>query len=148
MSSPYLSFKCLTWQSPPQHSIMMTTNPETAIVLTPRYDADGLITAVLTDARDNALLMVAHMNAEAIDRTLATGDAWFWSRSRQRLWKKGETSGHVMRVQEVRVDCDMDVLWLLVDPQGPACHTGTVSCFYRIVRADGQLDLIDNNGAA
>lgn len=148
MSSPYLPFKCLTWHSPPQHSITMTTNPETAIVLTPRYDADGLITAVLTDARDNALLMVAHMNAEAIDRTLATGDAWFWSRSRQRLWKKGETSAHVMRVQEVRVDCDMDVLWLLVDPQGPACHTGTVSCFYRIVRADGQVELIDDRGAA
>ncbi len=148
MSSPYLRSRCLTWDSPPQQSIAMTTNPETAPVLIPRYDADGLITAVLTDARDNALLMVAHMNAEAIERTLATGDAWFWSRSRQRLWKKGETSGHIMQVQEVRVDCDMDVLWLLVDPQGPACHTGATTCFYRIVRADGQVDLIDNTGAA
>jgi phosphoribosyl-AMP cyclohydrolase len=124
------------------HSAAMTDAPETATVLTPRYDANGLITAVLSDARDNALLMVAHMNADALDRTLATGEAWFWSRSRQRLWKKGESSGHVMRVQEVRVDCDQDCLWLLVDPVGPACHTCEGSCFYRVVRADGVLTKI------
>lgn len=118
----------------------MTVTPETATSLSPRWDADGLITAVLTDARDNALLMVAHMNTEALERTLATGQAWFWSRSRQRLWLKGESSGHVMRVQEIRVDCDQDCLWLLVDPAGPACHTGEDSCFYRVVRADGVLD--------
>jgi phosphoribosyl-AMP cyclohydrolase len=124
------------------HSHAMTDSPETATILTPRWDAHGLITAVLADARDNAVLMVAHMNADALYRTLSTGEAWFWSRSRQRLWKKGEESGHVMRVQEVRVDCDQDCLLLLVDPAGPACHTGEKSCFYRVVRADGQLDRI------
>lgn len=122
--------------------MVMTDALETATRLSPRFDANGLITAVLTDARDNSLLMVAHMNADALDRTLATGDAWFWSRSRQRLWKKGESTGHVMRIQEIRVDCDQDCLWLLVDPAGPACHTGEETCFYRIVRADGQLDRI------
>jgi phosphoribosyl-AMP cyclohydrolase len=120
----------------------MSETAETATILSPRYDANGLIIAVLCDARDNAPLMVAHMNADALDRTLSTGEAWFWSRSRQRLWKKGESSGHVMRVQEIRVDCDQDCLLLLVDPAGPACHTGEASCFYRIVRADGQLDRI------
>jgi phosphoribosyl-AMP cyclohydrolase len=120
----------------------MSETPETATTLTPRWDANGLITAVLADARDNAVLMVAHMNADALDRTLATGEAWFWSRSRQRLWKKGEESGHVMRVQEIRVDCDQDCLLLLVDPAGPACHTGEESCFYRVVRADGVIHRI------
>ena len=124
----------------PQTSSGETALPETSSVLTPRYDADGLITAVLTDARDNTLLMVAHMNADALSRTLSTGQAWFWSRSRQRLWLKGESSGHIMQVQEIRVDCDQDCLWLLVDPAGPACHTGEESCFYRVVRADGVLD--------
>jgi phosphoribosyl-AMP cyclohydrolase len=124
------------------HSIAMSDTLETATLLTPRYDANGLITAVLSDARDNALLMVAHMNADALELTQRTGNAWFWSRSRQRLWQKGEESGHVMQVQEIRVDCDQDCLWLLVDPAGPACHTGEDSCFYRIVRADGQLDRI------
>jgi phosphoribosyl-AMP cyclohydrolase len=122
--------------------VVMTDALETATRLSPRFDSNGLITAVLTDARDNSLLMVAHMNADALDRTLATGDAWFWSRSRQRLWKKGESTGHVMRIQEIRVDCDQDCLWLLVDPAGPACHTGEETCFYRIVRVDGQLDRI------
>ena len=120
----------------------MPNSPESSATLTPRYDADGLITAVLSDARDNALLMVAHMNAEALDRTLSTGQAWFWSRSRQQLWLKGESSGNIMHVQEIRVDCDQDCLWLLVDPAGPACHTGADSCFYRIVRSDGVLDRI------
>lgn len=127
---------------PAAHSNVMTEGPETSTQLAPRWDASGLITAVLTDARDNSLLMVAHMNAEALERTLSTGQAWFWSRSRQRLWLKGESSGHVMQVQEIRVDCDQDCLWLLVDPVGPACHTGEASCFYRIVRADGVLDRI------
>lgn len=120
--------------------MVMSDTPETATRLTPRFDRDGLVTAVLTDARDNTLLMVAHMNADAIDRTLATGQAWFWSRSRQQLWRKGETSGNIMRVEEIRVDCDQDCLWLLVDPAGPACHTGEDSCFYRFVRPDGVLD--------
>jgi phosphoribosyl-AMP cyclohydrolase len=75
--------------------------------------------------------MLAHMNAEALEATLATGEAHFWSRSRGRLWKKGETSGHVLRVIEARIDCDQDALWLKVEPAGPACHTGERSCFFR-----------------
>ena len=71
------------------------------------------------------------MNADALDRTIASGEAWFWSRSRGRLWKKGESSGNVLRVVEMRIDCDQDAVWLRVDPAGPACHTGERSCFYR-----------------
>jgi phosphoribosyl-AMP cyclohydrolase len=82
--------------------------------------------------------MVAHMNAQALERTVATGEAWFYSRSRQALWKKGETSGHVLRIAEIRVDCDQDVLWLKVEQAGAgACHTGRRSCFYRAVVRDG-----------
>jgi phosphoribosyl-AMP cyclohydrolase len=98
----------------------------------PKFDANGLVTAVVSD-RDGALLMVAHMNADALAATQASGEATFWSRSRGRLWKKGETSGNVLRVVELRVDCDQDALWLIVDPAGPACHTGATSCFYRRV---------------
>lgn len=115
----------------------MTNERETGATLDPNYDANGLITAVATDMA-GTLLMVAHMNAEALAATLESGDATFWSRSRQRLWKKGETSGHVLKVREVRIDCDQDALWLRVDPQGPACHTGEPSCFYRIVE-NGRL---------
>jgi phosphoribosyl-AMP cyclohydrolase len=97
----------------------------------PKFDAAGLLTAVVTHAQTGALLMVAHMNAEAVRCTRETGFAHFWSRSRQRLWKKGETSGHVLVVREIRVDCDQDALWLLADPAGPACHTGAPSCFFR-----------------
>lgn len=103
---------------------------------TPKFDANGLVTAVVTDIKDGELLMVAHMNAEAIAATHASGEATFWSRSRRRLWKKGETSGNVMRVIEMRVDCDQDALWLIVEPAGPACHTGATSCFYRRVSGD------------
>lgn len=113
------------------------SNPrQTGTDFLPRFDAAGLVTAVVTD-RAGALLMVAHMNAEAIAATRATGEATFWSRSRSRLWKKGETSGNVMRVAEIRVDCDQDALWLIVDPAGPACHTGAPSCFYRRLGGDG-----------
>lgn len=101
----------------------------------PKTDANGLVTAVVSD-RAGALLMVAHMNADAIAATQASGEATFWSRSRDRLWKKGETSGNVLRVLEMRVDCDQDALWLIVDPAGPACHTGATSCFYRRVEGD------------
>jgi len=104
----------------------------------PKFDANGLLTAVVTDAGNGRLLMVAHMNREAIDATLATGDATFWSRSRKRLWKKGETSGHVLKVREIRVDCDQDALWVIAEPAGPACHTGAASCFYRRLE-DGRL---------
>ncbi len=100
----------------------------------PRFDANGLITAVVTDAKSGELLMVAHMNREALDKTIASGEAWYYSRSRKALWKKGETSGHVQRVVEMRVDCDQDAIWLKVEQQGAgACHTGRRSCFYRAV---------------
>ncbi|WP_137897838.1 phosphoribosyl-AMP cyclohydrolase [Sphingomonas sp. 2SG] len=108
---------------------------ETELVLDPKYDGAGLITAVVT-TRDGALLMVAHMNAEALAATQASGEATFWSRSRARLWKKGETSGNVLRVVEMRIDCDQDALWIIADPAGPACHTGAASCFYRRVDGD------------
>ena len=111
---------------------------ETATKLLPKWDTNGLVTAVASDAASGELLMVAHMNAEALERTLATGEAHFWSRSRARLWKKGETSGHVLRVIEARIDCDQDAIWLRVDPAGPACHTGERSCFYRRIE-DGAL---------
>ena len=107
---------------------------EEGTALTPRYDANGLVTAVVTDAASGELLMVAHMNAEALAKTIASGEAWYFSRSRQALWKKGETSGHVQRVMELRVDCDQDAVWLRVAQEGAgACHTGRRSCFYRTV---------------
>jgi len=112
----------------------MSDPRETELILNPKYDAAGLITAVVTD-RAGALLMVAHMNADALAATQASGEATFWSRSRARLWKKGETSGNVLRVVELRIDCDQDALWIIADPAGPACHTGATSCFYR--RLDG-----------
>jgi phosphoribosyl-AMP cyclohydrolase len=100
----------------------------------PKFDGGGLIACVVTDAESGALLMVAHMNAQALERTVTTGQAWFYSRSRQALWKKGETSGHVLHVDEMRVDCDQDVLWLRVHQSAAgACHTGRQSCFYRAV---------------
>ena len=114
----------------------MSHDRETSAELLPRWDKSGLVTAVLTDRVSGELLMVAHMNADALDRTIDTGEAWFWSRSRGRMWKKGETSGHVMRVAEMRIDCDQDTVWLKVDPAGPACHTGERSCFYRRIDRD------------
>ncbi len=102
--------------------------------LTPKFDADGLVTCVATDAASGDVLMVAHMNAEALQRTIETGDAWYFSRSRRALWKKGESSGHVQRVVEMRVDCDQDAVWIKVEQTGAgACHTGRRSCFYRAV---------------
>ncbi len=96
-----------------------------------RFDARGLIPAVVQNSRTGQVLMVAWMNAEALRQTQETGEAHFWSRSRQELWHKGTTSGNVLRVRQIMVDCDADTLLLLVDPAGPACHTGAVSCFYR-----------------
>ena len=110
---------------------------ETGLDLHPKYDAAGLITGVVTDAATGELLMVAHLNADALAATRSTGEAHFWSRSRGRLWRKGETSGNVLRVHEMRIECDQDALWLLVEPRGPACHTGARSCFYRRVEGDG-----------
>jgi len=104
---------------------------EQGLAFLPKFDAAGLVTAVVTDARSGAVLMVAHMNQEAIDATIATGQAHFWSRSREKLWRKGETSGHVLDVQEIRVDCDQDALLIIANAAGPACHTGATTCFYR-----------------
>jgi phosphoribosyl-AMP cyclohydrolase len=109
----------------------MSNERETGGALDPKYDVSGLVTAVVTDASSGDVLMVAHMNADALAATMATGEATFWSRSRARLWKKGETSGHVLRVVEMRVDCDQDAIWIKAQPAGPACHTGEASCFYR-----------------
>jgi phosphoribosyl-AMP cyclohydrolase len=95
------------------------------------YNTKGLIPAVLQDVKTRQVLMVAWMNEEAFQRTLETGQAHFWSRSREELWHKGKTSGNYMDVREIKVDCDADTLLVLVDPQGPACHTGAASCFYR-----------------
>lgn len=111
----------------------------------PRFDSHGLVTAVAVDRASGQLLMLAHMNAQAIARTRETGFAHFWSRSRQALWMKGETSGHVLRVAEIRVDCDQDALQLIVDPAGPACHTLAPSCFYRRLTSDGALERIETD---
>lgn len=102
--------------------------------LTPKFDADGLVTCVATDVATGEVLMVAHMNAEALAKTIASGEAWYYSRSRRALWRKGETSGHIQRVVEMRVDCDQDAVWIKVTQVGAgACHTGRRSCFYRRV---------------
>jgi phosphoribosyl-AMP cyclohydrolase len=106
---------------------------EEGSVLTPKFGPDGLITCVVTDAASASVLMVAHMNAEALARTIATGVAWYFSRSRGALWRKGESSGHTQRVVEMRVDCDQDAVWIKVEQTGGACHTGRRSCFYRAV---------------
>jgi phosphoribosyl-AMP cyclohydrolase len=106
---------------------------EEGAALTPKFDADGLVTAVATDAKSGDVLMVAHMNAEALRKTIATGEAWYFSRSRRALWKKGETSGHTQLVVEMRVDCDQDAVWIKVEQIAGACHTGRRSCFYRAV---------------
>jgi phosphoribosyl-AMP cyclohydrolase len=117
----------------------MSDAREAGLALDPKWDAAGLVTAVATDAKSGEVLMVAHMNAEALAATLATGEAVYWSRSRGELWHKGATSGHTQRIVEIRIDCDQDALWLKVEPAGPACHTGERSCFYRRVRPEGLL---------
>lgn len=129
---------------------------EQGSVFSPRFDASGLITAVVTDAGDGMVLMVAHMNAEALALTIETGIAHYWSRSRASLWKKGETSGNLQHVVEIRTDCDQDAIWLKVKVAGhdATCHTGKRSCFYRIVesgvggialRHDGSEALFDSS---
>lgn len=117
---------------------------EEGCVFTPKFDQSGLITAVITDALDGELLMVAHMNEEALRLTLATGIAHYWSRSRRELWKKGESSGNFQLVKEIRTDCDQDAIWLKVEVCGEnvTCHTGRRSCFYREVSViNGQIRL-------
>ena len=119
---------------------------EEGLILKPKFDANGLVTCVAADAATSEVLMVAHMNEEALRRTIASGEAWYYSRSRGALWRKGETSGHVQRVVEMRVDCDQDAILLRVEQTGAACHTGRRSCFYRKVEAaDGgaRLSFVD-----
>jgi phosphoribosyl-AMP cyclohydrolase len=108
---------------------------EEGLVFQPRFDASGLVTCVATDAATGDVLMVAHMNAEALGKTIASGEAWYFSRSRNALWRKGETSGQTQRVVEMRMDCDQDAVWIRVEQIGAACHTGRHSCFYRRIEA-------------
>jgi phosphoribosyl-AMP cyclohydrolase len=116
-----------------------TEEVEEGCAFAPKFDANGLVTCVVTDTSSGDVLMVAHMNAEALSKTIENGEAWYYSRSRKRLWRKGETSGHVQRVVEMRVDCDQDALWIKVEQSGPgACHTGRRSCFYRAVPIGGK----------
>ena len=112
---------------------MSSSDParETGSEFMPKFDDKGLLTAIVQDALSGDILMVAFMNPEALEKTQSTGTAHFWSRSRQALWMKGETSGNVLAVQEMLVDCDQDALVLKVTAAGPACHTGANSCFYR-----------------
>jgi phosphoribosyl-AMP cyclohydrolase len=114
---------------------------ETTHLFQPRLDADGLIPAIVTDARDGEVLMLAWMNAEALALTIETGIGHFWTRSRGKLWKKGEESGNSLRVVELRTDCDQDVVWLRVQVEGMgvACHTGRRSCFYRAIPTGARL---------
>lgn len=117
----------------------MTDARDTGLSLNPKYDDHGLITAVVTDVASGDVLMVAHMNAQALALTVETGLAHFWSRSRKALWKKGETSGHMLEVRDIRIDCDQDAVWVKAVPAGPTCHTGARSCFFRRVGADGLM---------
>lgn len=114
---------------------------ESGLSFQPKFSSDGLIPAIVTDASTGIVLMFAHMNEQALRLTISTGIAHFWSRSRGKLWKKGEDSGNLLRVAELRTDCDQDVMWLsaTVEGDGVACHTGAVSCFYR------RLDVADTS---
>ena len=120
----------------------MTTNKidgvarDATMQLLPKFDQLGLLTAVVIDSQTKDVLMLAHMNQQALDETISSGFAHFYSRSRQSLWKKGETSGNVLEVKELRIDCDQDAVLVYANPHGPACHTGETSCFFR--RIEGQ----------
>ena len=137
----------ITFPEPPA----MKADLEEGTVFSPRFDSNGLVTAVVTDAGDGRLLMVAHMNAEALTKTLETGIAHYWSRSRGKLWKKGETSGNVQHVVEILTDCDQDAVELRVNVAGDyaTCHTGRRSCFYRrVMLRKGEVALIDDGSQA
>lgn len=112
---------------------------EEGSVLTPRFDDKGLIPAIATDASTGEVLMLAWMNAQALSLTITTGEAHYYSRSRQELWHKGATSGHIQKVLEIRTDCDQDAIWIKVEQTGAACHTNRPSCFYRRVEGDGHM---------
>jgi len=117
---------------------------EEGSIFAPRFDDNGLVTAIAVEARDGAVLMLAHMNAEALSRTLETGEVHYYSRSRGKIWKKGETSGEIQKLVEIRTDCDQDALLVVVEQtgRGAACHTGRKTCFYRRVEVvDGSVRL-------
>jgi phosphoribosyl-AMP cyclohydrolase len=118
-----------------------TSKPESeeGTVFAPRFDAEGYLPVIVTAAKSGEVLMLAYMNEEALARTIETGEAHYWSRSRGRLWRKGEESGNTQRVVEMRTDCDQDAIWLKVETEGAgaACHTGRKTCFYRAVRLGG-----------
>ena len=119
---------------------------EAGTVFAPRFDDKGLVTAITVEASSGAVLMLAHMNAEALSRTIESGEVHYYSRSRGKIWKKGETSGEIQQLVELRTDCDQDALLVLVEQtgRGAACHTGRRSCFYRrVVAADGTASLVD-----
>lgn len=120
-----------------------TDDREQGAAFQPRFDANGLLTAVVVDAASREILMLAHMDAEALAKTRETGLAHFHSRSRGRLWMKGESSGHVLQVEQIRVDCDQDALVLIARPAGPACHTGATSCFYRALDGNSLIRIDD-----
>ncbi len=124
----------------------MASDLDETVAFRPRFDSQGLIPAIVTDARDGTVLMFAYMNGEALRLTRETGIAHFWSRSRNGLWKKGETSGETLKVVEILTDCDQDVLQVKAEPQGrgASCHTGRRSCFYRRIEGE-KLAFIDDN---
>ena len=136
----------ITFTNPPTDKKIL----EEGTAFAPRFDAHGLITAVVTDASDGMVLMIAHMNAEALALTLETGIAHYWSRSRNSLWKKGETSGNMQQVVEMRTDCDQDAVWLRVKVAGhdATCHTGRRSCFYRVVTAADETATLAGDGSS
>lgn len=110
---------------------------DTGLELNPKFDAHGLLTAVVTDVANGVVLMVGHMNAEALAKSRESGTVHFFSRSRQKLWQKGESSGHFLNIIEMRIDCDQDAIWIVAKPDGPTCHTGVRSCFYRRIGPHG-----------
>lgn len=122
--------------------VLTSEEREKGLVFAPKFDAAGLLTAVVVDAADGTVLVVAHMNAEALAKTLETGKVHFWSRSRGALWMKGETSGHFLLVEAVLTDCDQDALLIRATPAGPTCHTGARACFYReVIPVEGEAVL-------
>tara|TARA_B100001123_G_scaffold29995_1_gene31558 strand:- start:173 stop:649 length:477 start_codon:yes stop_codon:yes gene_type:complete len=114
---------------------------EGGVRLTPNFDDKGLLPCAVSDYVTGDMLMLAFMNAEALARTIETGEAYYWSRSRQKLWHKGATSGHIQKVVDVRIDCDQDAVWLLVKQTGAACHNGYRSCFYRSIPVGGTVQI-------
>lgn len=123
--------------------IISSTEREEGTTFAPKFDSSGLLCAVVIDHASKEVLMVAYMNRDALELTLSTGFAHFYSRSRHSLWKKGETSGNTLTVQDIAVDCDQDTLILRVIPAGPSCHTGAQSCFYRVLE-NGTLRRVNN----